>query len=181
MDKLRIEEQIQQRKEEFLPGTLVELVEMRGEEERLPCGSVGVVVCVDDMGTVHCRWENGSTLGVATEDICRRIGMQNAMTEKELLRYAYRRFSTAFRAEHGITDEDIRKSYSEFWAYILKEKNVILFQDYLETFGYVGKSLKHPSMQDFEKTDFRNAAEMEKLLPALVFAEYQRGLQFAES
>jgi hypothetical protein len=39
-----------------------------------PIGTTGTVIGVDDLGTVHVKWDNGSCLGVAFgEDDCRRI------------------------------------------------------------------------------------------------------------
>ena len=37
-------------------------------------GSRGIVKCVDDMGTIHVRWDCGSSLGVVYgEDSCKVI------------------------------------------------------------------------------------------------------------
>ena len=37
-------------------------------------GTLGTVIGVDDVGTIHVNWDNGSSLGVAFgEDDCRRI------------------------------------------------------------------------------------------------------------
>lgn len=39
-----------------------------------PVGAVGTVFCVDDIGTVHVKWDNGSCLGlVHGEDMFHRI------------------------------------------------------------------------------------------------------------
>ena len=39
-------------------------------------GTKGTVVCVDDIGTIHVHWDNGSSLGVAYgEDRCRVIAV----------------------------------------------------------------------------------------------------------
>lgn len=39
-----------------------------------PIGTKGTVMFVDDVGTIHVKWDNGSTLGVAYgEDHCGRI------------------------------------------------------------------------------------------------------------
>lgn len=40
----------------------------------LKAGEKGTVVAVDDMGTIHVRWDCGSSLGIAYgEDSCRVI------------------------------------------------------------------------------------------------------------
>lgn len=44
-------------------GTEVELFEMRGEP-RMPCGLKGTVQFVDDIGQIHVKWENGSSLAL---------------------------------------------------------------------------------------------------------------------
>ena len=39
-----------------------------------PVGTRGTVIAVDDIGTIHVRWDNGSSLGVVFgEDLCRRV------------------------------------------------------------------------------------------------------------
>ena len=39
-----------------------------------PVGTKGVVRVVDDAGTIHVNWENGSTLGaVYGEDVVRKV------------------------------------------------------------------------------------------------------------
>jgi len=35
---------------------------------KLIFGDEGVVMTVDDLGTVHIKWDNGSTLGMITEE-----------------------------------------------------------------------------------------------------------------
>lgn len=44
-------------------GTQIKLHEMEGEEQ-MPFGLSGEVICVDDIGQVHVKWENGSTLAL---------------------------------------------------------------------------------------------------------------------
>lgn len=58
---------------QYAPGTRVELVEMN-DRQAPPPGTKGTVVCVDDIGTIHVHWDNGSFLGVAyDEDRCQRV------------------------------------------------------------------------------------------------------------
>ncbi len=47
----------------FPAGTGVSLVKMN-DDQAPPIGTKGKVMCVDDIGTIHVAWENGSTLGV---------------------------------------------------------------------------------------------------------------------
>jgi hypothetical protein len=58
----------------YKPGTRVELVRMSDPYTKLRPGDKGTVSFVDDIGTIHVAWDNGSTLGVAfDEDLCCRI------------------------------------------------------------------------------------------------------------
>ena len=57
----------------FPRGCRVELLQM-DDPQAPPIGTKGTVIGVDDLGTVHVKWDNGSGLGVAYgEDACRRI------------------------------------------------------------------------------------------------------------
>ena len=57
----------------FPRGCRVELLRME-DQQAPPIGTTGTVIGVDDIGTVHVKWDNGSGLGVAFgEDDCRRI------------------------------------------------------------------------------------------------------------
>ena len=57
----------------FPRGCRVELLRME-DPQAPPIGTTGTVIGVDDLGTVHVKWDNGSSLGVAFgEDDCRRI------------------------------------------------------------------------------------------------------------
>lgn len=59
-------------KKEYPKGTRVELMEMNDPYRSMPQGLKGTVSCVDDTGTIHVNWDNGSTLGVVYgEDRCR--------------------------------------------------------------------------------------------------------------
>ena len=58
----------------FTEGTRVELIHMDDMYSKLQPGDKGTVRCVDDMGTIHVRWDCGSSLGVVYgEDSCRVI------------------------------------------------------------------------------------------------------------
>ena len=61
-------------KEAYPHGCRVELVHMNDPFTRLTPGSKGTVVAVDDIGTIHVKWDCGSSLGVAYgEDVCRKV------------------------------------------------------------------------------------------------------------
>ena len=54
-------------------GTKVELVRMN-DDHAPPAGTCGTVIFVDDIGTIHVRWNTGSSLGIAYgEDVCRIV------------------------------------------------------------------------------------------------------------
>ena len=54
---------LKQLKEYYKPGTRVRLVHMNDPYTTIPPGTIGVVSGVDDAGTIHTIWSNGSTLG----------------------------------------------------------------------------------------------------------------------
>ena len=57
-------------KDTYRPGTRIELDYMGNDPRPIPPGTKGTVRIVDDMGTVHCDFDNGRRLGlVPGEDI----------------------------------------------------------------------------------------------------------------
>lgn len=59
-------------RERFPAGARVRLISMQ-DKYAPPEGTLGTVVAVDDAGTIHVKWDNGSGLGVAYgEDSCER-------------------------------------------------------------------------------------------------------------
>ena len=55
-------------------GTRIELISMNDPYPKLIPGDRGTVEFVDDIGTIHVRWDCGSGLGVAyDEDVIRKI------------------------------------------------------------------------------------------------------------
>lgn len=59
----------------FPAGTRVELIRMNDPYSRLQPGDCGTVEFVDDIGTVFCSWDRGSSLGVVYgEDEVIKIG-----------------------------------------------------------------------------------------------------------
>ena len=61
-------------RETYPPGTKVELIEMHDPYRDMQPGLTGEVTCVDDTGTIHVKWSNGSTLGcVHGIDFLKRI------------------------------------------------------------------------------------------------------------
>lgn len=68
-------ETLERLRKEYPAGTRVELVYMNDPyNTKLFPGAKGMVVSVDDIGTIHVRWDCGSSLGVVYgEDRCRVI------------------------------------------------------------------------------------------------------------
>jgi hypothetical protein len=59
----------------FPTGTRVELVRMNDPYSKLQPGDRGTVEFVDDIGTIFCSWDRGSSLGVVYgEDEVIKIG-----------------------------------------------------------------------------------------------------------
>lgn len=68
-------ETVERLRKQYPEGQTVELVSMNDPYRNMPAGLRGVVRFVDDGGTVHINWENGSTLGaVYGEDTIRVVG-----------------------------------------------------------------------------------------------------------
>ncbi len=66
-------EQVKAVKNAYPEGCRVELVHM-DDVQAPPTGTEGTVIGVDDTGTVHVAWDNGSSLGVVMDkDSARRI------------------------------------------------------------------------------------------------------------
>ncbi len=60
-------------RERFPIGCRVELIRM-DDPQAPPIGTKGTVTHVDDIGTIHVAWDNGSGLGVAYgADSCREL------------------------------------------------------------------------------------------------------------
>jgi hypothetical protein len=60
-------------RKEYPVGCMVELVHM-DDVHSPPQGSKGRVLHVDDIGTIHVAWKNGSTLGIVPGvDMIRRL------------------------------------------------------------------------------------------------------------
>lgn len=67
-------EVVERLRRQYPAGCRVELVSMNDPYARLKPGDRGTVVAVDDIGTVHIDWDNGSGLGAAYgEGVIRRL------------------------------------------------------------------------------------------------------------
>lgn len=56
--------QVERIKLQYPVGTRLELLSMSDPYSPVPPGTQGEVTSVDDMGTLHMKWDNGRSLGV---------------------------------------------------------------------------------------------------------------------
>ena len=76
----RLHRQAELYKQKYTPGTRIELLSMGNDPRPIESGTRGSVAFVDDIGTLHCDFDNGRRLGVIPgEDSFRTL------TEEELL------------------------------------------------------------------------------------------------
>jgi len=76
---------VERLKRRFVPGMRVRLVYM-DDAQAPPQGTMGTVKCVDDIGTIHVNWDNGSSLGVAWPIDNIEVVKEGANNENNLLR-----------------------------------------------------------------------------------------------
>ena len=68
-----LKQKIAYRKEKYKRGDRVKLIKM-DDIQAPPVGTQGTVRFVDDIGTVHVSWDNGSSLGAAMGvDVIRKV------------------------------------------------------------------------------------------------------------
>lgn len=71
-------------KEEYPPGTRLELMKMGDDPRPIEANTRGTVVVVDDIGTVHCDFDNGRSLGlVPGEDSFRKLTPEEIEAERQ--------------------------------------------------------------------------------------------------
>ena len=56
--------EVERLKLDYPEGTRIRLIEMDDPYTKLPQGLQGTVRFVDDIGTIHVGWDNGSSLGL---------------------------------------------------------------------------------------------------------------------
>jgi hypothetical protein len=56
--------QVERIKERYPIGTRIELLSTMDDVQGVERGTKGTVVGVDDMGTIHMKWDNGRGLGL---------------------------------------------------------------------------------------------------------------------
>ena len=75
MNRFEAERRFAQRmKENYSPGTRIMLSQMGDDPRPIEPNTRGTVKVVDDMGTLHCNFDNGRLLGIVPgEDSFRRL------------------------------------------------------------------------------------------------------------
>lgn len=69
-------------KKEYPPGTRIVLNSMGDDPRPIESGARGTVAVVDDIGTVHCQFDNGRNLGlIEGEDDFRALTAQEFAEE----------------------------------------------------------------------------------------------------
>ncbi len=71
-------------KESYPPGTRILLIHMDSDPRPVEDDMKGTVRCVDDMGTIHCDFDNGRCLGIIPrEDSFRKLTETELLQEEE--------------------------------------------------------------------------------------------------
>ena len=98
-------EELEALREKYPPGCRVELVKMDDPYREMPPGLKGVVTGIDDSGSIHVDWQNGSSLAVVFgEDECRKIEDGEVTVEELLRRYVPDRKEFHFMTPAGFVD-----------------------------------------------------------------------------
>lgn len=56
-------EKLDRLKKKYPIGTMVRLISM-SDSQSPPKGTIGKIMAIDDIGTIHTAWQNGSSLGL---------------------------------------------------------------------------------------------------------------------
>ena len=58
---------LEQLRKQYPVGTKIRLISMRDEKYPILPGTIGEVTHIDDMGSIHMKWQNGSSLALIPE------------------------------------------------------------------------------------------------------------------
>ena len=98
-------EELEALRKKYPEGCRVELVRMDDPYREMPPGLKGVVTGVDDSGSVHVDWQNGSSLAVIFgEDECRRVDEGEVAVGELLRRYVSQRKEFHFMTPAGYVE-----------------------------------------------------------------------------
>jgi len=77
--------QIEYLKKQYPPGTRICLDSMGDDPNPVPSGAKGTVIAVDDIGSLHCEFDNGRSLGICPEvDSFHKISEQTESQEPKM-------------------------------------------------------------------------------------------------
>lgn len=80
----RLHRQAERYKAEYSSGTRITLLSMGQDIHRVGDNTKGTVLAVDDIGTLHCRFDNGWSLGlIPGEDSFRKLTEEELAEEQE--------------------------------------------------------------------------------------------------
>ena len=68
---------LEQLRKQYPKGTKIQLISMRDEKYPILPGTIGEVTHIDDMGSIHMKWQNGSSLALIPEvDSFKAVGVE---------------------------------------------------------------------------------------------------------
>lgn len=129
--KVMSRKEVEALRKRYPKGTRVALVSLEDPYVRIPEGTEGTVDTVDDIGTIHVRWDNGSRLGaVPGVDTIRKVNEISGLLKEQILQVrntglvnmfdikGVRQIAEAMECMELVRylDED-RKGYAEFILY----------------------------------------------------------------
>lgn len=77
---------VQRMKDNYPPGTRIMLVSMGNDPRPIENNTRGTVRVVDDIGTIHCDFDNGRKLGmIPGKDSFRKLTAEELSEEQELI------------------------------------------------------------------------------------------------
>ena len=79
----RLHRQAQRYKEAYPPGTRIMLLGMGNDPNPVESGTRGTVRVVDDIGTLHCNFDNGRSLGVVPGEDSFRMLTDEELAEEQ--------------------------------------------------------------------------------------------------
>ena len=92
----RLRRQTERYKQDYPKGTRVLLLSMGNDPRPVEDNTRGTVMAVDDIGTVHCKFDNGRQLGlIPGEDSFRKLTQEELQTEQAAERLRDYREKTA--------------------------------------------------------------------------------------
>ena len=78
------EKKVEMLRQRYPEGTRICLDSMDNDPRPIPPGNKGIVQFVDDAGTLHCKFDNGRTLGVIPDvDQFHKIDQEQAQTDEQ--------------------------------------------------------------------------------------------------